>query len=373
MTNEVRRDTFIIEQLFFELLHVSLGIRICLSHTPSADEWDKLYSIAKKQTLIGVCFAGVQKLVAQQQKPPEILYFTWMGMAAAIQQRNEIVNRQCVELQASLSADGICSCILKGQGVGMQYAEHLRGLRQSGDIDIWIEGGVEAAVKLAESLGQKAEVTEQHVGLDVFPDTEVEAHFIPSMLRQPFANIRLQRWFDEQAPIQFEHKSEVGLCVPTAEFNLVYLLIHIYRHLFGEGVGLRQVMDYYFTLMARSSNANDDVNANILFILKSLGLMDFAGGLMYVMREVFGLKREEMLCEPNERHGRFLLNEIMLSGNMGHYDERTKMAVRSTRWKRFWLMNKHNLRLISYYPAETLWAPFARIKVWAWRKWNGWI
>ena len=73
MTNEVRRDTFIIEQLFFELLHVSLGIRICRSHTPSADEWDKLYSIAKKQTLIGVCFAGVHKLVAQQQKPPETL------------------------------------------------------------------------------------------------------------------------------------------------------------------------------------------------------------------------------------------------------------------------------------------------------------
>lgn len=101
--------------------------------------------------------------------------------------------------------------------------------------------------------------------------------------------------------------------------------------------------------------------------------MEFAGGLMYVMREVFGLQREQMLCEPNERHGRFLLNEIMLSGNMGHYDERTKMADRSTRWKRFWLMNKHNLRLISYYPGETLWAPFARIKVWAWRKWNGWI
>lgn len=186
MTNEVRRDTFVLEQLFFELLHVSLGIRICLSHTPSADEWYELYSIAKKQSLIGICFAGVQRLAAKQQKPPETLYFTWLGIAAIIQRRNENVNRQCVELQAKLSVYGICSCILKGQGVGLQYAEHLRGLRQSGDIDIWIEGGVEAAVKLAERLGQKAEVTEQHVHLDLFPETEVEAHFIPSMLRHPF-------------------------------------------------------------------------------------------------------------------------------------------------------------------------------------------
>lgn len=362
-----------INNLFFELIQVAIGTRICLSHTPSADEWGELYAMAKKQSLVGVCFAGVQKLQTQRQEPPEMLYLTWMGMAAKIQQRNEVVNRQCADLQRRLTDEGYRSCILKGQGVGQQYAEHLRGLRQSGDIDIWIEGGVEATVKLAESLGQKAEVTEQHVGLDVFPDTEVEAHFIPSMLRQPFANRRLQRWFEEQVPTQFENRNEAGLCVPTAEFNLVYLLIHIYRHLFGEGVGLRQVMDYYFTLMARNSNANDDVNANILSTLKSLGLMEFAGGLMYVLREVFGLQREQMLCEPNERHGRFLLHEIMLSGNMGHYDKRTKNADRSTRWKRFWLMNKHNLRLISYYPAETLWAPFARIKVWVWRKWNGWI
>lgn len=373
-----------IEQLFFELIRVAIGTQTCLSRQPSAKDWNALYDMAKKQSLVGVCFAGVQKLHAQRQEPPELQYLTWMGMAAKIQQRNEVVNRQCVDLQRRLADEGYRSCILKGQGVGQQYAEHLRGLRQSGDIDIWIEGGVEATVKLAESLGQKAEVTEQHVGLDVFPDTEVETHFIPSMLRQPFANRRLQRWFEEQVPTQFENRNEAGLCVPTVEFNLVYLLIHIYRHLFGEGVGLRQVMDYYFVLL----NANKEVQEvpvvlpegqaakpeqEVLRVLKSLGLMEFAGGLMYVMREVFGLQREQMLCEPNERHGRSLLNEIMLSGNMGHYDERTKMADRSTRWKRFWLMNRHNLRLISYYPGETLWAPFARIKVWAWRKWNGWI
>lgn len=195
-----------INELFFELIQVVIGTRICLSHTPSADEWGELYAMAKKQSLVGVCFAGVQKLQTQRQEPPEMLYLTWMGMAAKIQQRDEVVNRQCADLQRRLADEGYRSCILKGQGVGQQYAEHLRGLRQSGDIDIWIEGGVEATVKLAESLGQKAEVTEQHVGLDVFPDTEVEAHFIPSMLRQPFANRRLQRWFDEQTPIPFEHK-----------------------------------------------------------------------------------------------------------------------------------------------------------------------
>lgn len=100
-----------INEIFFELIQVSLGTRICLSHTPIhstnsgqvLDEWGELYAMAKKQSLVGVCFAGVQKLVEQQQEPPEMQYLTWMGMAAKIQQRNETVNRQCVELQRRLT------------------------------------------------------------------------------------------------------------------------------------------------------------------------------------------------------------------------------------------------------------------------------
>lgn len=363
------------EHLFFELIKVALGTRICLSHTPSADEWGELYVMAKKQSMVGVCFAGVQRLQLQEQCPEEMLYLTWMGMAAKIQQRNEVVNQQCAELQSKFSADGYKSCILKGQGVAQQYAEHLQGLRQSGDIDIWIEGGLKVVVKLAEYLGQKTEVTEQHVHLDIFENTEVEAHYIPSMLRNPFANARLQKWFKKMVPLQFSNRNEDGLCVPTTEFNLVYLLIHIYRHLFAEGVGMRQVMDYYFVLREVGSNETDckECKERVLQTIQQLGLANFAGALMYVMREMFGLQHEQMLCNPNERHGKLLLNEIMISGNMGHYDERLKEVQKDTRWQRFCMVTKHNMRLVRYYPAETIWTPFTRIKIWAWRKWNGWI
>ena len=127
------------DNLFFDLIRVAIGNQVGLSHTPSADEWGELYAMAKKQSLVGICFAGVQKLQMQQQCPPEMLYLQWMGMAAKIQQRNEGVNRQCVKLQYKLSEDGIDSCILKGQGVASCYDEHLRYLRQSGDIDIWVD------------------------------------------------------------------------------------------------------------------------------------------------------------------------------------------------------------------------------------------
>lgn len=100
-------------RLFFDLIKVSIGKAGCLSHSPNADEWSELYAMAKKQSLVGVCFAGVQRLQQQQQEPPEMLYLTWMGMAAKIQQRNEAVNRQCVDLQKRLAADGFRNCVLK--------------------------------------------------------------------------------------------------------------------------------------------------------------------------------------------------------------------------------------------------------------------
>ena len=118
-----------IEQLFFELLRVSIGVSGCLSKTPTNEEWKALYDMAKKQSLVGVCFAGVQMLVNQHQEPPEMLYLTWMGMAAKIQQRNEVVNQQCEEVQKMLAEKGFRSCIFKGQAVASLYHSSLSALR----------------------------------------------------------------------------------------------------------------------------------------------------------------------------------------------------------------------------------------------------
>lgn len=51
-----------IDNLFFELLRVAIGTQESLSHVPSVREWEELYHIAQKQALIGICFAGLQKL-----------------------------------------------------------------------------------------------------------------------------------------------------------------------------------------------------------------------------------------------------------------------------------------------------------------------
>lgn len=105
---------------------------------------------------------------------PEMLYLTWMGMAAKIQQRNETVNKQCLELQERLSKEGFRSFILKGQGNAENYGSFAL-LRQSGDIDIWLEGGYEKVMAWVQKVAPTNEVNQHHAHFDCKPPIQRHA------------------------------------------------------------------------------------------------------------------------------------------------------------------------------------------------------
>lgn len=356
--------------LFFELLKVSVGSCLQLSSIPSNKEWLRLYALASKQALIGVCFHGVKQLPKEQvEKIPLQLKMQWFGMAAVIQKQNEVMNTRCRQLHERLADLGFSGCILKGQGVASLYQKELSSLRQSGDIDVWLKGGFDSVKTLTKKMNQHVKATEQHVDLTFFDDAEVEVHFIPTMLRDPFANRHLQKWINELEETQFLHRNKDGMCVPTLEFNLVYMMIHTYRHLFDEGVGLRQVMDYYMLLCSESISI--ELKHKVMRYLRSLRIDEFAAGIMWVQNKIFGLMEDKMLCTPNEKHGAFILDEIMLAGNMGHYDERIVEIHDASKFKRFVQLNLHTLRLFKYYPSETFFSPFTRMWTWVWRNMGG--
>lgn len=359
-----------INTLFFELIQVALGVRVCLSHSPTAEEWRMLYDIAKKQSLVGACFAGVQRLQTQRQEPPEMLYLTWMGMAAKIQQRNEVVNRQCAELLARLSTDGMRSSILKGQGVANLYGEHLRGLRQSGDIDVYVDCGIDKALAYAKGICGEVDYDYINAHLPVYDGTEVELHWRLSQMSNLRKNKKLQKWVKVN-----EEKLFAGtvilpngeqIATPSVEANLFYLLVHIYNHEFTEGIGLRQLMDYYFVL--RTSYVNENQNENLVALFEQFGMMRFAKGIMWIMREVFKLEVEYMPCKPDEKEGRFLLTEIMQNGNFGHHDERTKKVSNNYKIQAFANRLQHNWHLATHYPSEFFWAPIWLVYHYLWKR-----
>lgn len=367
--------------IFLELIRVAIGTQEGLSRLPTGKEWKTLYDMAKKQSLVGVCFAALQRLGADADEGfarigiSEMLYLTWMGMTAKIQQKNQTVDEQCVALQKRLSADGLRSSILKGQGVASLYSEHLLGLRQSGDIDIYVDCGMEKA--LAYAMEKYGDVKYDYINAHVhcFEDTEVELHWRAQALTNVFANRRLQKWL-KRSKVQ---SSILGgrvtlatgdeLVVPSAEFNAFYILLHCYHHIFESGLGLRQLMDYYFVLVAYAKRElpqiSREFDVNALFA--EFGMKKFASGIMWIMKEVFGLPEEMMLCEASEKEGRFLLEEVMQNGNLGHHDERIK-KVGSGKMSELWRNVQHNWHLASHYPAELLWQPVWLVYHFCWKR-----
>lgn len=366
-----------IETLFFELIRVAIGTQDSLSRLPSNKEWKALYDMAKKQSLVGVCFAALQRLGADADEGfarigmSEMLYLTWMGMTAKIQQKNQTVDEQCAELQAKLSADGLRSSILKGQGVGRLYAEHLLGLRQSGDIDIYVDCGREKAIEYARSIQGEVDWDYKHLHLNVFDDTAVEMHYVPEVFLNLRKNRKLQKWFKESEVASSMFRESGDMVCPSVEFNLFYILLHTYRHFLYEGVGMRQLMDYFFVLQTNGSKGKEGIESKerVLTVIKQFGMARFVKGVMWIMKEVFGMVEQLLLVEPDEKEGRYILGEVMTGGNFGHHDERLSNSSKG-KLSAIRKILRHNLHLLRHYPGDTLWAPVWIVYHWCWKKYH---
>lgn len=357
-------------KLFFELIAVALHHRDALSVSPSAEAWRALFDMARRQSLVGVCFSGVERLDAAQ-RPPRDLVLQWYSLVMQIEQRNGEVTRYARELTADLQREGFEVCILKGQGVAAYYPNPLR--RQSGDIDMWLRtrgGDMESdrrrTIDFVRRTTGEALARYHHVEYEVRKGMPVELHFMPTWMNDPLLNGRLQRWFEEQKGEQFAHV-ENGLHVPAPLFNVLYLLMHIQKHILEEGIGLRQLMDYYYVLLREGPLLDKEETGRLL---RRFGMTHTAAAVMYVMKEVFALGDDCLLCRPDTGNGRFLIREMMLSGNFGKYDERFGDRRGETALHIFIRKEKRIVRFFAINPREVLWSPFFAVyqRIWRYRR-----
>lgn len=297
-----------------------------------------------------------------------MLYLQWMGMAAKIQQRNEVVNRQTADVYCRIVADGGKACVLKGQAINALYGSQ-KGLRQSGDIDIWMLDEPLKVIEWARKTGKMHYYDYHHADICIFNDNEVELHYRPSISRNLVRNARLQKWFMNEGvkhviaeanvnDRQLSATSDVNsFAVPDYTFNVVLTLNHNFWHLMYEGVGLRQMMDLYFvlrqgsevSLVSKGFKSAEDSKAETLKLLKHLKLQKFASASMWVMKEVLRLEDEFLLCKPDEVRGKALLDEIMQAGNFVHHDERLySKNMKSSRISLMWRWIKHCIPSLNF-------------------------
>ena len=425
-------------QIFFDFLRFSIGSESEIPSSLKEADWKELYRIAQKQCLVGILFDGIQKLPPTEVGMSKDLLLQWMMQCQMLEKANVRLNDAAIQVSEWFRKKGFRTCILKGQGNALLYPNGLH--RTPGDIDIWVEGGDKRVISFVRSISPHEKACYHHIEFPSYKGVEVEVHYRPSFLLCFWHNRKLQKYYERVKEKQFSHRVMLGeqgeIAIPTAEFNLIFQLTHIYAHLMNEGIGLRQLLDYYYVLCdfykvyqnfsnhlssfsnpsvifsnpsvslskgsstfspSPSSSGSGDVTALrcseplrykdggpskvspdcagwdrlgvVQKELKELGLWKFAGAIMYIMQEVFGMPASRLIVPPNEKYGRFVLNEVLEAGNFGKHDERNRFG-RSQLGHNLQRVYR-DIRLVRYFPAEALSEPFFRVWHFFWRlRWD---
>ena len=408
-------------QIFFDFLRFCIGSESEIPSSLKEADWKELYRIAQKQCLVGILFDGIQKLPPAEVGMSKDLLLQWMLQCQMLEKANVRLNDAAIQVSEWFQKKGFRTCILKGQGNALMYPNPYS--RTPGDIDIWVEGGDKRVISFVRSISPHEKACYHHIEFPSYKGVEVEVHYRPSFLLCFWHNRKLQKYYERVKEEQFSHRVMLGeqgeIAIPTVEFNLIFQLTHIYAHLMNEGIGLRQLLDYYFVVCdfykvyqnfsnpsvslskgsstfspSPSSSGSGDVTAlrcseplrykdggpskvspdcagwDRLGVVqeefKELGLWKFASAIMYIMQEVFGMPASRLIVPPNEKYGRFVLNEVLEAGNFGKHDARNRFGKSKL---------GHNLqrvyrdmRLVRYFPAEALCEPLFRVWHFFWRK-----
>ena len=328
-------------------------------------DWSELMSFAAKQAIIGVVFEGV-KLCRLQY--PELVekkeLMRWFYGTEKKRRRFEVASRRTKEVSELFWQAGLRSCILKGLGLAQLYPTPES--RVAGDIDIWVEGDRQTITDFVHSKTPGTFEQYHHIDFPIFKDVDVEVHYLPSQMASPLHNSRLQNYFKSHQAEQFANNNPVlgeHVCTPTNGFNAIFLLSHMMRHFFNEGIGLRQFIDYYYLLKQGFSDAEKE---EFCRAVSYLGMRKFAGAVMWILENVLGLDHRYLLMQPNEKAGKFLAEEIFETGNFGTMDtrytfrEHGALATALTDIYRDFLLAR-------MFPSEALWKPFAKLTNQRWK------
>lgn len=433
------------QKIFFDFLRFCIGSAKEIPDSLKEADWKELYAIAKKQCLEGVLFDGIKKLPAEHVEMEKELLLRWMAESQMLEKANVRLNDAAIQVSEWFRKKGFRTCILKGQGNALMYPNPYS--RTPGDIDIWVEGGDNRVISFVRSISPHEKACYHHIEFPSYKGVEVEVHYRPSFLQCFWHNRKLQKYYERVKEEQFSHRVMLGeqgeIAIPTVEFNIIFQLTHTFSHLMNEGIGLRQLLDYYYVLCdfykvyqnfskthpssltlkggstahpdpltlrgeggnrptrcseplrskdggpkrsspdcagwdrlsiegdnsAGSTTAVTSSASTALDVvqkeLKELGLWKFAGGIMYIMQEVFGMPASRLIVPPNEKYGRFVLNEVLEAGNFGRHDARNRFG-RSQLGHNLQRVYR-DIRLVRYFPAEALCEPLFRTWHFFWR------
>ena len=349
--NDNRKD---FTSIFFDFLRFCLKEDTKEPQNLSEMDWDALYDFGRKQAILGVLFHGIKRLSKSEYRPDRRQILRWYADCSFIEKANIQTYKDASDLtEMMLKKFGVHSCVLKGQTNALMYPDPY--MRTSGDIDLWTDAKTLDIIRISRQLDPKGEIGYHHIELSYFK-TPVEVHFFPSFMGNMWHEYKLRRFFNQCKEAQFDRLSILPsglgeIYTLTDDFNRVFQMSHLMHHFFFEGIGLRQMIDYYYLLLR---GFTDEERKKTIRVFKQVGMFKFAAAVMYIMKDILGLPDQYLLMKPNERVGKILVSEIIQSGNFGFHDKRYSFTGKSV-YSQYFLEIYRNLHFAFDFPSETIW------------------
>ena len=345
-------------QALFALLRAGLWGRydeaMASAFPLSAQEWGRVFTMARQQTVTGIAFRGLDYL-PEEAAPPMGLMAKWMAHADRIEQSSRMMNETVAKLFGHFSASGIEAVLQKGQGIAAMYPEPL--LRECGDIDIYFPGHDGVSDPLAGIAGAVRERQPDDSWTYVVDGIIVEHHTDLLDIQSPRAKRYVQKLIKEKGFEKVVTGDGVEVLVPAPEVNLLLLSSHILKHAFGVGIGLRQFCDYAVARRYYEGRVNEE---EMREIWRMTGLEKWEGLLEGFVTGCLGERCHSERSEESfyKKKTDVLLDIVLKGGNFGVY---SKDYDKKSRTK--WVRKMHTFKSLAgnasfafrYAPREWFW------------------
>lgn len=261
-------------------------------------DWNMVFDQSNRQSVPVLVADGLQTFLSSH---PEELPFVgeaqsdrlkrmqWLGQVVAYERMYAKHEKAMADLARIYAAKGIRTMVLKGYGLSLDWPVPKH--RSVGDLDIYNFGSWREADALVEECGIKVDDGHEHHTVFGFKGVFVENHydFINTKAHRDAPKIEAKLKTLAENDIKEVDVQGTRICLPSANFNAIFLMRHMGQHFAGEYLNLRQVLDWGFFVRAHYEEV--DWSGTIAF-LKETELYEFFNQINAICIDYLGFSED---------------------------------------------------------------------------------
>lgn len=330
-----------------------------------------LFNEAQGQAVLGLAMDGIERISLRlADKSNRKLLLSWIATREMIQQQNLLHIKTIRDIHCLLKNKDIPVVFMKGVTAAQRYPQPLN--RTVGDIDFVVaENDFKRTLKALEEIADvDYELIHEHHGMAHIGDITLEPHYKVHNYQYKANDRAMQEIFGEVFPDKLRHieigETEIPVFPPTMES--VFLVSHMVNHVYEEGLGLRQVIDYRQFLEKDGDKVDWTLHSEYL---KRMHMTSAFHIFSRICEKYLGLPTDICNLQYTSSELRFadkMMDDIM---NVGNFGRNTYVFDYSSKWgeaKNYLWVVSRCIRLGALCRTESMSWPIAKAKRYLWKK-----